>query len=222
MNITPNTIANRSSNQLQMTELLGKLKAAGVRQDDVAALGCKTEPEALRQAAQHLTPATTGEIIDALHEIERIKLKTYQSVKVAGIEPPPYAGIPDSLKGISKADLRTVVDKCRKTTFASGNKYQPLPTHDESWQIYAAVFQESHIIRQRAKHLKTGAIPTFNDDEIRNAATWGFWHDMTLDLRRRAFQLLPDDVQNSIANRCKGNPDSAMQATKEHYDELYP
>ncbi|NTV01480.1 MAG: hypothetical protein HGB04_01655 [Chlorobiaceae bacterium] len=220
MTITPETISDRSRRQHDMTALLGKLKAAGLRQDDVETLGCTTEPTALVQAALHLTHATAGEIIAAMQEIERVKLKTYASVKVAGIDPPPYAGIPDSLKGISKADLRSFVDRCRKTTFASGNKYQPLPTHDEAWQAYVGVFQGSHITRQHASHLKSGANPSFSDEEVINAATWGFWRDMTLALRRRAYRLLPQQVRNAITRQYKGDPEGAMEAVREYYDEL--
>ncbi len=222
MTITPTTIADRSRRQHDMTALLGKLKAASLRQDDIETLGCTTEPTALAQAALHLTHATAGEIIAAMQEIERVKLKSYASVKVAGIDPPAYAGIPDSLKGISKADLRAFVDRCRKTTFASGNKYQPLPTHDEAWQIYASVFQDSHIIRQQASHLRSSAKTAFSDDEVISAATWGFWSDMTLELRRRAYRLLPADVKCSIAREYKGDPDGAMDAVREYYDELCP
>jgi hypothetical protein len=218
--ITPQTICDRSRRQHDMTALLGKLKAAGLRQDDVETLGCTTEQNAMVQAALHLTNASAAEIISAMQEIERVKLKSYASVKVVGIDPPPFAGIPDSLKGISKADLRTFVDRCRKTTFASGNKYQPLPTHDEAWQIYAAVFQESHITRQHASHLKSESNPSFSDEEVINAATWGFWQDMTIALRRRAYRLLPPNIRDAVARQYKGDPNGAMEAVREYYDEL--
>ena len=220
MTLTTETIARRSRQQHDMTLLIGKLKLHQQHQDDIIAIGGKTERDAKDLALHHLTRATTDDIIAAMHEIERIKLKTYASVKVPGVNPPPYAGIPDSINGITKADLRSFIDACKRTTFASGNKYQPLPTHDEAWQIYRQIFGDSHHLRQRANALRSRTLPKVSDDDVQNAAHWGFWSEMTLDLRRRAYKLLPDNIKHAIARDHKGNPDGAMDATREWYDEI--
>jgi hypothetical protein len=220
MSITAETLAARSKQQQAMTQLIGKLKAATQRVDNIVTLGCKTETEALEQAARHLSKATDNEIIGAMKRLEQCKLKTYDSIKVPGIYPAPYAGIPDTLKGISKADLATWLDKCKKTTFSSGNKYQPLPTHDEGWQIYVGIFQDAHVLKQHANNLRTHVAPRFTDTEVINAAKWGFWHSMTIQLRRRAYGLLPKEVKESIKKDHKGNPEGASEAVREYYDEL--
>lgn len=221
MSIASETIAQRSRQQHDMTLLIGKLKLHQQHADDISILGCKTEKEAKEKSSLLLTRASESDIIAALQDIERIKLKTYASVKVQGVNAPPYAGIPDSLRGIHKADLNAFTDICKKTTFASGNKYQPLPTHDEAWQIYRSLFQEQHILRQHATNLRSRSLPKLTDEDVQNAARWGFWNEMTLGLKRRAYRLLPDKVKDAIARDFTGDPDGAMTATKEHYDELY-
>lgn len=216
------TIAERSRLQDDMSRLLSKLKLAQARIDDIITLGCKTEKEALDKASRHLRTAKSSEIIAAVKEVESSKLKTYASVKVPGVDPPLYAGIPDTLNGITVADLQVWTDQCKKTTFSSGNKFQPLPTHDEAWQVYVGIFQESHILKHHANHLRTCSVPRFTDEEVKAAARWGFWHSMTLDLRQRAFKLLPADIKLSIKSQYIGDPEGAQEAVREYYDELQP
>lgn len=220
MSIDEKTIIARGQRQAEMTALIGKLKSASQRIDDINSLGCKTEREAITEARKHLYPATENEIVYAIKNLESCKLKTYDSIKVSGINQTPYAGIPDTLKGISKADLATWLDKCKKTTFSSGNKYQPLPTHDEAWQIYVGIFQESHFLKHHANRLNTHKAQSFTDEEVIKAATWGFWHSMPLDLRQRSYKLLPPDIKAAIVKQHKGDPDAAQEAVREYYDEL--
>jgi hypothetical protein len=219
MTISPNTFAERSRQQSEMNRLLSNLNLHTMHEADIRDLGCTTEKEAYDAATLHLTTASAAEIVAAIQSIERTKLKTYDSVKVAGITQPPYAGITDSLSGITKAALSAFVDACKRTTFASGNKYQPLPTHDEAWQIYATIFQTRRIDQQISQRIRRPNLPVITDEEVQQAARWGFWDRMSTALRRRAYKLLPTDKQATIARQYKGNPTGAMDATRDYYDE---
>jgi hypothetical protein len=208
-------LQERSRQQTAMTALMLKIKAEDRRYIAVETLGKKNEREALQEASRHLTKATTADITEALKEIERIKGKKYTVT-------PPYAGIIDTLKqgGITQAELPVWLDACKKTTYCSGNKYQPLPTHDEAWQTYSKTHAEINLKRQAAETLKfrTTTI-TILDEELIQAAEWGFWDDMSANLRRRLFLLLPPKKQQSIRNR-ELPPEQAMQETRAHYDKL--
>jgi hypothetical protein len=209
------TLALRSRKQTAMTALMLKIKAEDRRYIAVETLGKKNEREALQEATRHLTKATLTDITDALKEIERIKGKKYNGS-------PPYAGITDTLKqgGITQAELPVWLDACKKTTYCSGNKYQPLPTHDEAWQTYSKIHAEIYPKRLAAETLKfrTAAIPII-DEELIQAAEWGFWDDMSANLRRRIFLLLPQKKQQSIRDR-ELPPEHAMQETRAHFDKM--
>ena len=215
MNTLSKTLQERSRQQTAMTALMLKIKAEDRRYIAIETLGKKNEREALIESSLHLTKATTAEIQEALQEIERIKGKKYPGT-------PPYAGIPETLKqgGITQAELPVWLDTCKKTTYCSGNKYQPLPTHDEAWQTYSKTHAEINLKRQAAETLKFRTTPiTILDEELIQAAEWGFWDDMSANLRRRLFLLLPPKKQQSIRDR-ELPPDQAMQETRAHYDKM--
>lgn len=211
---TTKALQERSRQQTAMTALMLKIKAEDRRHIAQETLCKKNEREALLEATRHLSKATTAEIQEALQEIERIKGKKYTSE-------PPYAGIIDTLKqgSITQAELPVWLDAVKKTTYCSGNKYQPLPTHDEAWQTYSKIHAEINLKRQAAETLKfrTTTVTILNEELIQ-AATWGFWDDMSANLRRRLFLLLPPKKQQSIRNR-ELPPDQAMQETRAHYDQ---
>ena len=155
MNNLSKTLQERSRQQTAMTDLMLKVKAEDRRYIAVETLCKKNEREALLEASRHLTKATTAEIQEAIQEIERIKGKKYPGA-------PPYAGIPDTLKqgGITQAELSVWLDACKKTTYCSGNKYQPLPTHDEAWQTYSKTHAEINLKRQAVFPMCVGVFPT--------------------------------------------------------------
>ncbi len=209
------TLRNRSAQQAQMTALMHKIKAEQFRYIAVETLGKKTEKDTLLEASRHLTKATSSEILAALQEVESIKGKKYTG-------DPPYAGIALTLQqgGITKAELPDWITHCKRTTFASGNRYQPLPSHDEAWQAYSAVHTAITSKRLAAEQLKF-RIPAVQllDTEIRQAAEWGFWDDMSQNLKRRAFLLLPVNKQRAIREQDL-TPEEAMQQTRAHFDNM--
>ncbi|MEI6652562.1 MAG: hypothetical protein WCL42_08300 [Chlorobiaceae bacterium] len=209
------TLRQRSSEQAAMTALMLKIKAEEVRYIAVETLGKKNEKEALLEASKYLTKARHSEIVEALQEIESIKGKKY-------VGNPPFAGIVDSLLqgGITCAELPVWVATCKKTTFASGHRYQPLPSHDEAWQTYSKVHTELYPKRRAAESVKyrTTTVALL-DNEVIHAAEWGFWSDMSNNLKRRLFLLLPQEKQRSIRNRLLP-PEQAMQETRAHYDKM--
>ncbi|MCE1274683.1 MAG: hypothetical protein LWW75_09210, partial [Chlorobiales bacterium] len=202
-------------------DLVAKLIANRQRHDAVIALNAKTEQQAKPTAKRYVTPASQKQIIEAMQSIERTKLKTYASVKAAGIDGDPYAGIPDSLEmaKISVAELDAWTREIRRTTFASGNKFQPLPTHDEAWQVFSRVFTELHPDKQTARTLLYTSAPELTDDDIRDASKL-YWDLMSHPLRQRAWRLMPDDDKASIKTRYQNDPDGAMQATADYYAYL--
>ncbi len=215
MNDISKALQERSRQQTAMTALMLKIKAEDRRFIAIETLGKKNEREALIESSRYLTKATTAEIQDALQEIERIKGKKYPAE-------PPYAGIIDTLKqgSITQAELTVWLDDVKKTTYCSGNKYQPLPTHDEAWQTYSKTHAEINLKRQAAETLIFCTRPvTILDEELIQAANWGFWDDMSANLRRRLFLLLPPKQQQSIRDR-ELLPEQAMQETRAHYDQL--
>ncbi|TLU53294.1 MAG: hypothetical protein FDX02_08490 [Chlorobium sp.] len=128
------TLRQRSSEQAAMTALMLKIKAKEIRYIAVETIGKKNEKEALTESARYLTKASSTEITEALRELESIKGKKYTGE-------PPFAGIVETLQqgGITKAELPEWLSHCKKTTFCSGHRYQPLPSHDEAWQAYSKV-----------------------------------------------------------------------------------
>ena len=212
--ITKN-LALRSRQQTAMTALMLQLKAEDRRYIAVETLGKKNEREAQQEASRYLTKATSADITKALKEIECIKGKKYSGT-------PFYAGIPDTLKqgGITQAELQVWLDACKKTTYCSGNRFQPLPSHDEAWQTYSKIHAEVNPKRQAAETLKFCTTPiTIIDTDLIQAAEWGFWDDMSANLRRRLFLLLPQKKQQSIRDR-ELPPEQAMQETRAHYDKM--
>ena len=208
------TLQERSRQQTAMTALMLKIKAEDRRHQAVETLGKKNEREALLESSRHLTKATAAEIQAALQEIEHIKGKKYPGEL-------PYAGIPDTLKqgSITQAEVPVWLDAVKKTTYCSGNKYQPLPTHDEAWQTYSKIHAEINLRRQAAETLKFRTTTVLIlDEELIQAANWGFWDDMSANLRRRLFLLLPPKKQQSIRDRDL-TPKQAMQETRAHFDK---
>jgi hypothetical protein len=199
-------------------DLVARLVLLTNRQDAITALGAKTEREAKPIAGNHLTPATRADIIAALQKIERSKLKTYASVKVPGIDPDPYAGIPDTLlqSKISRVELLHWTDHIKRTTYASGNKYQPLPTHDEAWQAYSRIAADLYLDRQLARQIYYTAPPALTDADIIAAAA-GYWYLMPHHLKQRAWRLIPEDERLAIRLRHPNDPAAAMQATRDYF-----
>ena len=209
------TLRQRSSEQAAMTALMLKIKAEEVRYLAVETLGKKNEKEALTESTRYLTKATSAEITEALRELESIKGKKYTGE-------PPFAGIADTLQqgGVTKAELPEWLSLCKKTTFCSGHRYQPLPSHDEAWQSYSKIHAETFAKRLAAETIKyrTSTI-TLLDTEVTQAAEWGFWDDRSANLKRRLFLLLPVGKQRSIRTR-ELPPEQAMQETRAHYDKM--
>lgn len=199
-------------------DLVARLIAAQQRHDAVIALGAKTEQQAKPIAKRYVTHASIDEITAALQSVERTKLKTYASVKASGIDSDPYAGIPDVLHSakITLAELDAWTTAIRRTTFASGNKFQPLPTHDEAWQAFSRVFSELHPDKQIARTILYTSAPELSDSDNHDAARL-YWDLMPRPLRQRAWRLLPDDEQKAIRRRYANDPDGAMQATADWY-----
>ncbi len=209
------TLRRRSAEQAAMTALMMKIKAEELRYIAIETLGRKNEKEALLEARKYLHKATHADIVEALHEVESIKGKKY-------VGDPPFAGIDATLlqDGITNAELPAWVSACKKTTFASGNRFQPLPSHDEAWHTFCKVHAELFPKRLAAESVKyrTSSI-TLLDQEVIQAAEWGFWSDMSTNLKRRLFILLPQEQQRSIRNRLLP-PEQAMQETRAHYDKM--
>jgi len=198
-----------------MTALMLKIKAEDVRYIAVETLGKTNEKEAGIEATKYLTKAKPSDIITALQEIERIKGKKY-SGDIA------FAGIPETLYqgGITQAELQEWLKACKQTTYCSGHRYQPLPSHDEAWQTYSKVHSEMIGKRFAAETIKFKTSPVrLLDTDIIQAATWGFWNDMSKNLKRRLFLLLPVDKQLSIKDRHL-TPEEAMKETLKYYDKM--
>ena len=208
-------IRDRSRKQTEMTALMLKIKAEDARYIAVETLGKKNEKEALIEATRYLTKATTKEIEAALQEVECIKGKKYTGEL-------PYAGIIDTLSqgGITQAELPEWISACKKTTYCSGHRYQPLPSHDEAWQTYSKVFAEIQLKRFAAETIKFRTTPVkLIDAEVVQAAAWGFWDDMSKNLKRRLYYLLPVEKQASIIERSQ-SPDDRMKETRTYYDKM--
>jgi hypothetical protein len=201
-------------------DLVAKLIVHRQRFEAIASLSAKTEAHALNIARRYTTCAGIDDITAALQTIERTKLKTYASVKSAGIDGEPYAGILDLLHSakISIAELDAWVIAIKRTTFASGNKFQPLPTHDEAWQTFSRVFNELHTAKLTARTLLSTIPPKLSDEDIRTAARF-YWELMALPLRQQAWLLIPEDEQLAIRIRHPNNPDGAMQSTANYYNK---
>jgi hypothetical protein len=204
-------------------DLVAKLIVHRQRFEAVTTLRAKSEAHALDIARRYTTCAGLDDITAALQTIERTKLKTYASVKSSGIDGEPYAGIIDLLHSakISIAELDAWVIAIKRTTFASGNKFQPLPTHDEAWQTFSRVFNELRTTKQTAKTMLCTIPPKLSDDDILTAARF-YWELMALPLRQRAWLLIPEDEQLAIRIRHTNDPDGAMQATATYYTSKTP
>ena len=208
-------LRERSHKQDEMTALMLKIKAEDVRYIAVETLGKTNEKEASIEATRYLTKAKSTDIIVALQEIERIKGKKYAGDLA-------YAGIPDTLfqGGISQAELPEWLKACKQTTYCSGHRYQPLPSHDEAWQTYSKVHSEMMGKRFAAETIKYKTSPVkLLDSEILQAAVWGFWDDMSKNLKRRLFYLLPVDKQTLIIEQFP-SPEERMKETRLYYDKM--
>jgi hypothetical protein len=209
------TLQERSRQQAAMTALMLKLRADYQRWESIETLGRKTEKDALQEASRHLTKAPKADILTALQELEGIKGKKYSgSVAYAGIDETLHQG------GITRAELPEWLSACKKATFCSGHRYQPLPSHDEAWHTYSKVHGEMQGKRWAAEILKYRTTPvTILDAEAVQAAEWGFWDDMSINLKRRLFMLLPVKKRESIMEQYP-LPQQRMQQTRIHYDKV--
>lgn len=207
-------LQERSRQQSEMTAIILKITAEACRYSAIETLGKVNEKEALQAALQHLTTATLTEIERAIQEVETIKGKKYLGEQ-------PYAGIADTLHqgGITKAELNEWLTAVKRTTFNSGHRYQPLPSHDEAWQTYCKVHSELHHKKQAAETIRYRPPITISNDELIQAATWGFWDELSANLRRRLYLLLPAEKKQAIKNSSM-SPQQAMYATRCHYDKM--
>jgi hypothetical protein len=212
MNETQRTLHEESERQHELSVLSVKLREDFMRQDAIAALCRKTEKDALVEARRHMTKATKHEIIEAISMLETIKGKKY-ACQIA------YAGIDETLfqGSITQAELSEWLETCKRTTFCNGTRFQPLPSHDEAWQVYSKVHSAMVPKVFSAQTLLYKPPVKFLDREIIEAARRGFWPDMSIVLRRRLFLLLPPGIKQEIKNT-QPNPDYAMLATKDYYE----
>jgi hypothetical protein len=205
-------MTDQTTQQNAMSAMMLRIKTDYQRYDAIKLLGKKTEKDGLNEASLYLTKASAKEIESALLELEEIKGKKYQGKL-------PYAGIIDSFiqGGITNAELPVWLDQCKKSTFCSGHRFQPLPSHDEAWTTFSKVHSIIYPKRLAAETIKFRiTVVTFLDAELVQAAEWGFWDDMSDALKRRLYLLLPI-AKRSIIKQLP--PDEAMQATRNHYDK---
>lgn len=103
-----------------------------------------------------------------------------------------------------------------RTTFASGNRYQPLPTHDEAWQAYGKIYTDTTIKRHASDTLKYRVPPVkITDAELLDAARQGFFGDMPRSLHRRLYLMLPPAERARIKQLPE---DQALAETRKHYE----
>lgn len=198
-----------------MTSLMIRFREESVRHDAAVTLGYRSEAEARDAVSRHLTPASERDIVAAIEELQHIKGKTYP-------KEPRYARIHETLTQarITKAALDRWLQECLRTTFASGNRYQPLPTHDEAWLTYSRVHNEMLPMRYAAETLRFRTQPVrITDAELRQAAEWGFWDDMPTPLHRRLYLMMPAAKRKDIFSRCTA--DEAETETRKHFDKTY-
>jgi len=180
--------------QTRIASILTRITLEAQKHDAITTLGHKTEKDAQQAAKRWLTAATRHDIILAIEELQTVKGKLYPKT-------PPYARIDDTLHQtrITQAELAIWLQECLRTTFASGNRYQPLPTHDEAWTVYSRIHTETAGKRFAAESLKY-RIPQvkITDKELIDAAQQGFYPDMPRSLHRRLFQLLPSGERARI------------------------
>lgn len=207
-------IAERARHQTEMSILMLKIREENVRHDAATALGHRSENEAKSSVTRFTTPATESEIIAAIEELQHVKGKTYP-------KEPRFARIHETLlqARITRAALDIWLRECLRTTFCSGNKYQPLPTHDEAWGIYSKVYTDTTPQRYAAETLRCTGPVKITDAELVRAAEWGFWADMPLSLHRRLYQLMPAGKRQEIYATCTA--DEALLETRKHYDKTY-
>jgi hypothetical protein len=200
--------------------LVVRLAAVNQRENTILQLGAKTEQDALSIAKRHLRHASTDDITAALQAVERCKLKTYASVKApVGISPEPYAGIVQTLSRakITLTELDAWIDTIKRTTFANGNKYQPLPSHDEAWQTFSAVSTELRLDKQLAHQIINQSAPKITDQDIINACKWDLWDHLPHQCKQQAWRIIPENDRAAIKLRYPNNPSAAMQATKDYH-----
>ena len=200
-------------NQTKIPGILAKINSETQRYDAICTLGHKTEKDALQAATHWLTQATMAEIIAAIEDIQTVKGKRYQ-------KEPQYARINDTLhqSRITKGELARWHQECLKTTFSSGNRYQPLPTHDEAWQIYSRIHTETSAERFASESLKYRIPPVkITNEELESAARAGFFSDMPRSLQRRLFLLLPTEKRQHITETTR-TPGEALEETKTWYE----
>lgn len=212
--IDPEKLAERARHQTEMTILMLKLREEYVRFDAATTLGHRSESEAKSSVTRFTTPATEADVVAAIEEMQHIKGKIYP-------KEPRFARIHETLlqSRITKAALDIWLRECLRTTFCSGNKYQPLPTHDEAWGIYSKVFADTTPQRYAAETLRSTRPVKITDAEVRQAAEWGFWDDMPTSLHRRLYTMMPAGKRADIYSRC--TPEEAMHETRKHWDKTY-
>lgn len=212
MNDTQRTLQAESDRQHEQSLLSAKIREDFMRQDAIAQLGRKTEKDAAIEARRHITKATKPEIVRALGHLETIKGKKY-ACQI------PYAGIDDTLYqgSITPAELDEWLDACKRATFCNGTRYQPLPSHDEAWQVYSKVHTAMVPKVFAAQTVLYKQPVKFLDREIIDAARRGLWNDMSLSVQKRLYLLLPVCERDRIRTE-KLSPDAAKQATRDYYE----
>lgn len=224
-NLIDQKIIQRGSkeHQQELTKLVHKLLIEQERYEAVTALGARDEKHAKQIAVRYLKPVKARDIIDMLCNVESVKRKRYAEIKGQGLGGlQDYAGIPRDLERqqITAAELGELEDRIRKTKFADGTRYQPLPSYDEVYNLYLVVRHDLTGAKQKAKSLQQAVDDPITKQEIKKAAESGFWDIMSVPLRRKAYQLMPLKKRESIANRHRDNPEVAMEATRQHFDKL--
>lgn len=202
-------------------KLMTQLKIEQQKESCISALGGETLNEVTSNANALIRKASRNMIIAAIQKYEGIKGKAYAAITISGVQPPAYAGIPETLLSTTATVEEVAVwyDQIIKTSFANGTKYQPLPSHDEAWQTFSRVRTElTHKRFAADQWLYTlRDIPEMSNEEVILAARWGFWGDLTLDLKRKLFKLLPPANRIAIQSANLGTT-RAMQAVQDFYN----
>ena len=209
--------------QQELTKLVHKLLIAEERYQAVTALGARDEKHAREIADRYQKPLKARDVTDMLRNVEAVKRKRYAEVKGQGLGGmQDYAGIPHDLERqqITAAELDELEDRIRKTKFADGTRYQPLPSYDEVYNLFLTVRHDLAGPKQQAKSLQQQVTDPITKEEIRKAAESGFWEIMSVPLRRKAFMLMPTKKRERIFTQHKDDPEAAMEATRQHFDKL--
>jgi hypothetical protein len=202
-------------------KLLRKLKTEQQKEECYQLIGGEHPHEVTNNANALINKATQAEIIATLQKVESIKGKSYSTIRIEGTQPIPYAGIPATFLAATatKEELAIWYDQIIKNSYSNGTKYQPLPSHDEAWQTLFRVRTEQTARRYAATQwlCTLSATPSMSDDEIIQAAHWGFWGDCTITIKRRLFLLMPDADQRRIRTQNLGTTRS-LQAVHDYYN----